>query len=134
MRGGVSVFLGAVGAGGEACPFLEGAVEGRGLGEAELFGQGLDGEFVAAQVVDGQVASQVVLEFLEAGAFFAQVAAQGLRADVQLAGDAVQVGPVGAVAAEQAADAAGQAVAAIGAGQQVGGRVFEELLEGAFVL
>ena len=95
-------------------------MEGRGLGETELFGDVLDGQFVAAKVVDGQVAAQVILEFLKAGAFLAQVAAQGLRADVQLRGDGIEVRPVGAVAAEQAADLAGQAVAAIRTGQQVG--------------
>jgi hypothetical protein len=126
--------LRAIGPRRQPGPFLERAVEGRGFGEAELFGDVLDGQLVAAEVVDGEVAAQVVLEFLEAGAFFAQVAAQGLRADMQLLGDPFQVRPLLAVAAEQAADLAGQAVAAVGAGQQVGGGVFEELLERAFVL
>ena len=39
-----------------------------------------------------------------------------------------------AIAAEQATDLADQAVAAIRAGEQVGGRVLEKLLERAFVL
>lgn len=85
-------------------------------------------------MVDGQVAAQVVFEFLEAGAFFAQVAAQGLWAYVQVAGDGVEVGPGVAVAAELAADAAAEAVAAVGAGEEVGGGVLEELFKGAFVL
>ena len=76
----------------------------------------------------------MVLEFLKAAAFFTQVAAQGLWADVQMCSNLLQIRPVRAVTAEQAADATGQAVATVRAGQQVGGRVLEELLEGAFVL
>ncbi|MDT4857201.1 hypothetical protein FQZ97_916160 [compost metagenome] len=85
-------------------------------------------------MVDGQVTAQVVLEFLEARTFFPQVPAQGLRAGVQVLRYRVQVRPGAAIATEQAADLAGQAVAAIRAGQQVGRGVFEEMLEGAFVL
>ncbi|MCY1293936.1 hypothetical protein D9M70_432110 [compost metagenome] len=76
----------------------------------------------------------MVLEFLEARTFFPQVPTQGLRAGVQVLRHRVQVRPGAAVAAEQATDLAGQAVAAIGAGQQVGRGMFEEMLEGALVL
>ena len=59
----------------EPCPFLERAVKCRWLGKTKLFGDVLNRQFVAAQVVDGQVATQVVFEFLKTGAFFAQMAA-----------------------------------------------------------
>ena len=36
-----------------------------------VFGNVLNRQFVATQVVDGEVAAQMVLEFLEAGAFLA---------------------------------------------------------------
>ena len=55
----------------EPRPFLERAMKGRGFREAELFGDVLNRQFVAAQMVDGEVAAQMVLEFLEAGAFLA---------------------------------------------------------------
>lgn len=127
-------FLRPIGPWRQPRPFLERPVKGRGFGKTELLGDILNRQFVAAQVVDGEVAAQVVLEFLEAGAFFAQVAAQGLRAGVQVLGDLFQVRPGAAVAAEQATNLADQAVAAVGAGQQVGGGVLQELLERAFVL
>ena len=109
-----SAFLGAVGAGGQAGPFLEGAVERRRFGKAQLFGNRLDIQVVASQVVDRQIAAQMILEFLKARAFIAQAPAQGLRAAVQLPGDAFQVRPLLAVAAKQAAYLAGQAVACVG--------------------
>lgn len=93
-----------------------------------MFGDVLNRQFVAAQVVDGEVAAQVVLEFLEAGAFFAQVAAQGLRAGVQVLGDLFQIRPGAAVAAEQATNLADQAVAAVGTGQQIGGECWRNCL------
>lgn len=72
-------------------------------------------------MVDGDIAPQLILQFLKARTFFAQVPAQGLRADVQVLGDAFQVRPMVAVAAEQAAQLAAQTVAVVRAGQQVGG-------------
>jgi NAD+ synthase (glutamine-hydrolysing) len=54
--------------------------------------------------------------------------AQGLRAHVQLLGDRFQIRPGAAVSPEQAANSADQAVAAIRTGEQVGRRMFEELL------
>lgn len=67
----VSTLLRPISSGRQPRPFLEGAMKGRGFGEAELFGDVLNRQFVAAQVVDGEVAAQMVLEFLEAGAFLA---------------------------------------------------------------
>ncbi len=85
-------------------------------------------------MVDGDIAPQLILQFLKARAFFAQMPAQSLRADVQVLGDAFQVWPMVAVAAEQAAQLAAQAVAVVRAGQQVGGGALEKVLEGSFVL
>src|SRR5690606_20835562 len=124
-----SAFLGAVGAGGQAGPFLEGAVERRRLGKAQLFGNRLDIQVVASQVIDRQIAAQMILEFLKARAFLAHAPAQGLRAAVRLPGHAFQVRPLLAVAAKQTTYLAGQAVARVRAGQQVGGRMLQELFE-----
>src|SRR3990167_9136258 len=115
-----SAFLGAIGARGQPGPLLERAVKGRGLGETELLGDVLDRQVVAAQVIDRQVAAQVILQFLKARAFLAQMTAQGLRTHVQLLGNRFQIRPGAAIAAEQAADLADQAVATIRAGKQIG--------------
>ncbi len=85
-------------------------------------------------MVDGDIPPQLILEFLEARAFLAQMPAQGLCADVQVLGHGVQVGPATGVTAEQAAQLAAQAVAVVGAGQQVGRGPAEKLLEGPLIL
>src|SRR5450830_1396361 len=85
-------------------------------------------------MVDGDVPPQLILELLKTRAFLAQMPAQGLRADVQVLGDRLQVQPATGIPAEQAPQLAAQAVAIVGAGQQVGGGAAEELFERAFVL
>ena len=72
----------------------------RRFGKSQLLGDLLQGQIRTAQVIDGDVPPQFVLECLKAGAFFAQVPAQGLRADMQVLGDGFQVWPGCAVAAQ----------------------------------
>ena len=57
-------------------------------------------------MIDGDVPPQLILESLKTGAFLSQMPAQGLRADVQVLGDGLQVRLGRAVAAEQAAQLA----------------------------
>src|SRR5690606_34608333 len=124
----------AVSAGGQICAFFKGTVNGGRFGTAQWFGNALAGKSGATQELKCPDTAQMVLQLLERGAFLTQAAAQRLRAAVQLTRDAVEVRPVRTVAPQQAADPTGQAVAAHGASEQVCGRTFQELFEGALIL
>ena len=79
----------------------------RRLREPELLGNLLQRQLRPAQMIDGDIPPQLILEFLKTGAFLAQMPAQGLRADMQMRGDGFQIRPTRSVATEQAAQAAG---------------------------
>ena len=115
-------------------PLLESPVKRRRFGKTQLLGDLLQRQVRAAQMVDGDIPPQVVLELLEAGAFLAQVPTQCLGADVQMSGYGVQVRPASGVAAEQATQLAAQAVSVVRARQQVGRGTFEKAFESPFIL
>ena len=96
-------------------PLLERPMKRRRFGKTQLFSDLLQRQIRAAQMVDGDIPPQLILQLLKTGAFLAQMPAQGLRADVQVRSDGVEIRPACAVAAEQAAQAAAQAVAVVGA-------------------
>lgn len=73
----------------------------RGLGKSQLLGNLLQRQVGAAQMINRNVTTQLVLQLLKTAAFFAQMAAQGLRADVQVRGHGFQIRPARTVATEQ---------------------------------
>ena len=74
---------GAILPGGLAGPLFEGAMEGAGIGKAELSRDRVDGDVRAAQIFLGGIAAAAVLELLEGGALALQPAAQGWRGNIQ---------------------------------------------------
>ena len=102
-------------------PFLERPVKRRRLGKPQLLGNLLQRQVRSAQVINRDVAAQLILQLLKTAAFLTQMPTQGLRADVQLRGHGFEVRPLRTVAAEQAAQATAEAVAVVRARQQVGG-------------
>lgn len=85
----------------------------RRLGKSELLGNLLQRQIRTAQMINGDISPQLILQLLKTAAFLTQMPAQRLRADVQVRRHRFQIRPVCRVATEQTTQAAAQAVAVV---------------------
>jgi hypothetical protein len=109
-----------------AGPGAEGAVEGGGVGKAEVGADAAQRPRRLGQPFDGQFAAQAVLDGAKTGAFVLQPAVQGARREEQALGQRRQRQVLGQGGAQVFAHAQGQrAVAAVQRGD-AGRRVGEE--------